>query len=690
MGNLAFLQPAFLAALAAVAIPILIHFIFRKKAIRWRFAAFEFLMRSHRRIARRLQIKQLLLLLLRCLLFILVALAFAKPFFQTAQSANPSMPMAIALIVDDSMSMRYQQNKTTRFEMARQRVLDFLRGLRGEDRVLLLRGSFSPHPQSLEQTELSVDKNIVIRKLEQWRVSYRTTDLAYTLRKAIHLLESAKGLKPKIVIFSDFARHAFDHTKLPKVSQAFPIELYPIRTETSENRAITHLEMQPAPFAGTDAYQLTATIRNFANQDVRNLKIKLNLNQRDRIQSFVSIRANSLTKKQFIIRLTEAGTYSGYLEIGPDPLPADNRLFFALRARQRPRVLLVNGDPRTIPYMDELFYLEQAMRDPRTPFAVDIVNASAKLPDPTPYQAIFLCNVGEIPQPWRENLFRYVHQGGGLFLSMGDQINPASFNEQFGSILPRHLRGVALAAQRPDGTGIALQRYFGEIKASHPIFQQLYQEGFVFESALVLRLMLVEPRRAQQEGEVLWRYSHGPPALLERRVGQGRVLLFTTTVDRDWANTAIRPFFLPWIHQVGIYLSGGARFQGAPPLLIDQSTRLLQIPGQGPIQALPPTGSPLWIRPATQGYLFPGGSVPGIYPLERNGKKLNVLPLIVNIDPRESDLTPLSLKQLAEIGTIASTGLTSVLQKQSERFWPMLLFLLLFVFFSEAVVMRFL
>ncbi|MEM1009670.1 MAG: BatA domain-containing protein, partial [Myxococcota bacterium] len=66
---LTFVQPAYLFALLAIGVPVLLHFISRKRAISWNFAAMEFLLRSHRRVARRLRFKQWLLLLLRCLLF---------------------------------------------------------------------------------------------------------------------------------------------------------------------------------------------------------------------------------------------------------------------------------------------------------------------------------------------------------------------------------------------------------------------------------------------------------------------------------------------------------------------------------------------------------------------------------------------------------------------------------------------
>lgn len=690
MANLAFLQSGFLIALLAIAIPIAIHLIYRRKAIKWRFAAFDFLLRSHRRVARRLQIKQLLLLILRCLLYIILAIAFAKPFLRWAQDTNPSMPRALVIIVDDSMSMSYTEVQgSSLFDQARTSALNMLRNLRGEDKVALLRGSASTRPLSYEQTELSFDRAAVEQKLHRWTHSYRTTDLPTALRRAAAILQPIKGYHPQIAVFSDFARHAFDGSSSPKLPPLPEVTLFPIRPQKLHNRAIVDLQIAPVPIAGPNAYHLNITVHNFSDHIAKDLPIKVMLNNRPRVQGFVTIPPQTSAQKKFALQLTQTGIYSGFVEIGADPLLADNRYYFALLARQSPRILLINGDPRTIAHLDELFYLERALKDPRQHFAITTVSGTNQLPAPSDFHAIFLCNVSELPSAWLGDLQRFVERGGGLFISMGDQIDPNYYNQNIPTLLPRQLRHTALAAQRPDGTGIAVQRHFGALKSEHPLFRELYTDGFIFQSAQVTRLMLVEPRSQQQDGSVLWRYSHGPPALLERQIGKGRVLLWTTTIDRDWTNLPIRPFFMPWMHQVVTYLSGGVRFEQAHSLHIDQTTSLTKISGQEPIQIEPPSGSPFWLQPKQDVFNFPGGEVPGIYKFMRNGIIIPILPQIVNVDTRESDLTPIETKQLAAIGEL-SASTSTLSDPQSTRLWPLLFLFLILIFFTETLILRFL
>ncbi|MCB9640556.1 MAG: BatA domain-containing protein [Myxococcales bacterium] len=692
MNAISFLQPAFLYGLLAIAVPIIIHLLSRRRAVRWPFAAMEFLLRSHRRVARRLRLKQLLLLLLRCLLIAGLAFAFAKPFFKRAQGSSPAQPGAYVLILDDSMSMQYREapKGPMLFDRAREAMQKWIQTkTRGEDRLALLRGTTANRSQRGEQTELTFDKKTVIDKVKAWQVTYQSSDLAAAIMRAQTLLLKQKGVRAQVIVFSDFTQNSqIVYPRLP--DQDITVRFFPVRPlKAPSNRSILSVQVAPAPYVGQDAYQFDVTLRNFSAQAINDLAVTLVLNEMPRARGFAQIPAWGTTQKRFVIQLPQAGNYAGYVQIAADGLPADDRFFFSLKTRKRPSILLVNGDSRPIPYLDELFYITNALRDEQLPFQITIKQATADLPPPQKFDVIALANIEQLPTAWQEQLKAYVEQGGGLLFTMGNQVRPEAFNLAFSGLLPRQLRGVALAAQRPDGTGIALQRHFGEVQANHPIFQKMYRDGIVFQSARASKLMLVETRRAQESGEILWRFSHGPPALLERKVGKGRVLLLTTSIDRDWTDLPIRPFFQPWLQRVFTYLAGGSRFHRGTALRVAQKTRL-QLPGQQPIRIVPPKGLPsVLLRPEEGGFPFEGAPKPGTYKFEQQGKPLAILPLSVNIDPAESDIRPLPDRDLQKSGEINQTTLAGF-SSQSERLWPFILLALLLIFTFEAVVLRFL
>ena len=699
MGTLSFLQPAFLFGALAIAIPILIHLISRRRAIRWPFAAMEFLLRSHRKVARRLKIKQFLLLLLRCLLIAGLAFAFAKPFLQRAQGSTPAQPAAYVIILDDSMSMRYQESPkgASLFSAARQQIERWIqRNLRAEDRIALLRATQRPQSDGLpdeqpEQIELTFEKAAILDKLRRWKPSYARSDLPAAILRAQGILQKQQTLRPHILLFSDLAQH--NQVAFPKsLDQSIALRFFPIRpAKAPTNAAVLEIQIEPAPYAGLDAYQFTVFVRNLSPTPLVDLPLTLHLNETDRSKGFLSIPPWQIAQKRFVLQLPKAGIYAGYAAIRPDGLDADDRYYFAIRTRKRPAILVVNGDSRPINYLDEVFYLQTALRDEQLAFQVDLRSIAASLPPPSRYDVVILANVEKIPFAWKEQLTAFVKGGGGLLLTMGEQIRPDDYNQIFAELLPRPLRSVALAAQRPDGTGFALQRSFGDVHASHPIFRAMYKDGVVFQSARASKLMLVETQAQKDDpSEILWRLDNGLPILLERKIAKGRVMLLTTSIDRDWTDLPIRPFFQPWIQRLVTYLAGGARFHRAPSLLINERHNLRPPENSTSLQLLPPQSTAkISLRPHEQGFLFDHATKPGIYRFERDGKPLDLLPLCVNTDSLESDLRPLPDATLQQSGEIQRSTAGSLFQ-QSERLWPFILLLLILFFFSEALVLRFL
>src|SRR5437588_7331393 len=125
MERLAFAHPAYLWGLLAVALPILVHLFNQRRPRPLSFGAIEFVLRSQRQRARRLRLRQIVLLALRCLLIAAVALALARPSLRPrgVQAAQATGPQATALVLDASLSMRYRIGSRTLFDKARAEAL---------------------------------------------------------------------------------------------------------------------------------------------------------------------------------------------------------------------------------------------------------------------------------------------------------------------------------------------------------------------------------------------------------------------------------------------------------------------------------------------------------------------------------------------------------------------------------------
>jgi hypothetical protein len=139
-----FLNPLYLLAALAAAVPLVIHLLHRQKVRVEMFPSLEFLRRMMRKKTRRFHLKQLLLLITRILIMLMIALALAGPTLTGGRAVRGHLPTAAAVVIDDSYSMQRRSGGQTLFDMARSRVAELLEMFDGDDEVYLLASSAPP------------------------------------------------------------------------------------------------------------------------------------------------------------------------------------------------------------------------------------------------------------------------------------------------------------------------------------------------------------------------------------------------------------------------------------------------------------------------------------------------------------------------------------------------------------------
>ena len=122
---MSFITPLFFFGMLAAAVPILLHLIKRERATKVEFPTLMFLRKISKKVIRFQKLRHLLLLLLRVLAFLLLALAFTRPFRETVSAARPTGKVSTAhiILLDNSMSMAYGD----RWERARKAAADIAR-----------------------------------------------------------------------------------------------------------------------------------------------------------------------------------------------------------------------------------------------------------------------------------------------------------------------------------------------------------------------------------------------------------------------------------------------------------------------------------------------------------------------------------------------------------------------------------
>jgi uncharacterized membrane protein len=233
------------------------------------------------------------------------------------------------------------------------------------------------------------------------------------------------------------------------------------------------------------------------------------------------------------------------VSIGDDALPKDNSFYFVLWPGQSLSVLVVEGSSRG----RQSLYLQEALAIGDQPsFDADVVRSSRLDSDSLSGRSVVILNDAR-PNDERsiQRLREFVEGGGGLLVVLGSGLAQGNVPASFADLLPG---AWSRAIDRSTDWGGTLSY----IDYGHRVFELFgAPHSGDFSSAKFFRY---RPLDLQGEGSVLARFDDGVPALVEKRLGEGRVLVWTSTLDTFWNDLAIQPVYLPFVHQLVKYAAG--------------------------------------------------------------------------------------------------------------------------------------
>jgi hypothetical protein len=254
----------------------------------------------------------------------------------------------------------------------------------------------------------------------------------------------------------------------------------------------------------------------------------------------------------------QPGYREGAIGLASDSLPVDDLFYFSVPVRKALRVLLIDGDPRTVLVASETFYLLNALNPERAYQPGPIQPRVATLEEAERLQldefdVAVLANVRGLSPNLRTRLMDFANQGGGLWWFLGHQVDPAVYNRDLFDA-PTRLLPARLGPRldRAETHPVALQN----LDAGHPVLRPLRERGQDALAAVrVRRLFTTETASLPSTTRVLLALPDGRPLLLEGTAGQGRVLLLTSTSDVDWNELAVTTGYLPLIQMGVTYLA---------------------------------------------------------------------------------------------------------------------------------------
>lgn len=673
-----FANPWMLFGLVFAGLPVAVHLLGRRRAPVVAFAALAFILATNPKQARALRVSEWLLVAVRTLAVALIVLALAKPMLPISGSADGSVagdgPVALVLVIDDSMSTFAEAGGEPVFEAARARAVRLVERLPQGSQVSAVASGF---PARVLLPQLTQDRSAVLDELARLEHRPRRDDADRALQLADRLLGAAGLADRRVIVMTDLQDSGWRNVDAPWHARPGSGPSVTLRVEklepgTRENTAIVDASAAPASERGPGQARVDVELVHYGRRAFRDY---LTIRTGDReVKSLVHLQPGERVRRSYFVPAT-AGTAT--LHLPPDGLDTDNRRTLRLDGGSALRVALVNGAPRPNPRDDEVFFaaraLELAAARPGE-FAVDVLQLAGlgaeALRD---YDVIVLANPGELPATLLTALQAAVDAGKGLLATVGDNL-PADAAAWLPGLLPARLHGqhaasaaepnLAPGGRRTNG-GVGLRHLDGALPAvpgpaAGPTARLRATLaavlGDTLHAAAVQRYALVMPSDAVRAAEVL-RFSDGAPALLVAPRGRGHVGAWLTTLDRDWTDLPLQPTFLPLLHETVVALAGdrGLERRGAVEvgelavLARDARADMLEVRWEGDTR-----GTVRLTLPAASqrghGWQVAGLDEPGRYTVTelRGGAPLSSRTVIAVPPSTESDLAALGRSPLQD------------------------------------------
>ena len=516
---MSFLAPLFLAGIAAAAIPLLLHLFNRRAEPVVEFAAMRYLRRAPVEQARRRTLKELLLLALRVTALVLLAVAFARPYFGSA--AADAIAPATVVLIDTSLSI----SAPGQIERARDLARAAVRDAPATHSVAVM--TFSAAADAL--ASLAADRGAALAAIDRLQPGAGATRYRVGLSRAAELLAGRPG---RIVVVTDLQQSGWDAGDIGAASgvpEQVAVDVLDVGSP-ARNVAVVSLRVE-----GTDAIAL---VRNFGVADTTE-QVTFSVDDRPVDAVAVRVVAGGSAEARVAVASSAAVTARVTDSMG---YTADNARYAVLDGSARPKVLAVTaaGQP------SEAFYIERALSiaEAERGFEFTAVGgpAFAELTagDLDDVDVIAILATRGLERRGRDLLAQYVRGGGGLLLTAGPDVDTA--------ILASAVSGLVRSTWTPRAEG---QLAFAPDDSRHPVFRPFGGVGTLGHVRFTRAAAIASPDSAS----VIARYSDGSAALVEERVGAGRVLVFGSDLNHRWNDFPVQPAFVPFVHEMLRYLA---------------------------------------------------------------------------------------------------------------------------------------
>lgn len=528
-----FTYPTFLFALLALAIPIIIHLFYFRRFKKVYFTNVRFLKEVKEETSARRKLRNLLVLLMRCLALAFLIFAFAQPFIPKDTEVKTGQK-AVSIFVDNSFSMSSLSQDVPLLQQAKRRAGEIVNAHSVEDRFQILTNDFEGRHQRL------VGKEDALSLIDEIRISPAVKDLSKVLTRQNQALSSGDSEHKIGYVVSDFQKNVTDlDTYLDTTVQT---NLVPLQSVQEKNIAIDTAWFDAPVQMVNQTNLLRVKIRNLSNEPVENIRLSIQYEGQTKPVGTLNIPAESSVTDTVPITILRTGWHRAKLEITDYPVQFDDKYFFTFNVAEAVNILIINE-------LSPNNYLKSAFEGIPY-FKVTNQNSNSldysKFPD---YQMIVTNELISLSSGLAFELKQFVENGGNLLTFPAANANVGSYKNFLSAFPANEL--INFENQ---------ERFVGDVNTEEFVFRDVFENKSSNLKLPVTQGNFKISNFGTRGEERLLTYRDGNPFLSKYGIGQGNFYMCAAPLNTTHSNLVRSgEIFIPMLYKMAISSSKDTR-----------------------------------------------------------------------------------------------------------------------------------
>jgi len=532
---MSFVYPAFLFALAAIAVPVIIHLFNFRKYKRIYFSDTRFLKEVKEQTQSRSRLKHLLVLFCRILAITFLVFAFAQPFIPGSQSDVRHGNKVISVYIDNSFSMEAKGTSGPLLDVARDRAKEIAKQYRPGDLFQLVTNDFEGYQQRLVSREEFMDM------VDEIKPSAATRNLSEVYSRQTDVLNSEKELTKRIVWISDFQKNTSDFDKIKSEEKITGIAL---KAQKKNNLSIDTCWFE-TPVRQLNAQEkLVVRIRNYSENEITGRELQLSINGKPKAIGNFSVGPDSYVDSTLYFTNTISGIQNAMLSIPDEEVTNDNSWYFSYNVESEMRVLAIYPDGQkdtASSYINRLF-----RNDPF--FKLKSVSVSGiDYSQLTSYGLVVMCGIPFIAGGMTSELLKYVKGGGNVLFFPAVKADLNTYNELLRPANGLTFTGVDTSAQKS-----------APMELSLPFYANVFEKDPANMDLPLVRQHYTTINNSLSRIEVLLQLKNGDIFLGKTQYERGSFYVSTVPLDEKAGNFSRHAIFVPVVLRIAEWSQNSA------------------------------------------------------------------------------------------------------------------------------------